>query len=70
SDKPLYQDVGYMAANVTRASSMNDHNGAVIAFQPGIGPGSLGGLPISLEQMFTRLSTLFGIPLQKGAAPR
>lgn len=70
SDKPLYQDVGYMAATVTRASSMNDRNGAVIAFQPGIGPGSLGGLPISLEQMFTRLSTLFGIPLQKGAAPR
>jgi phospholipid/cholesterol/gamma-HCH transport system substrate-binding protein len=70
SDKPMYQDVAYMSATLTRAASMSDRNGPAVSFHVGIGAGSLGGLPISLEQMFTRLSTLFGIPLQQGAAPR
>jgi phospholipid/cholesterol/gamma-HCH transport system substrate-binding protein len=70
SDKPMYEDLGYMFATLDRASSMSDRNGPAISFHPGIGVGSLGGLPISLEQMFTQLSTQFGIPLQKGAAPK
>ena len=56
SNKPLYEEVAYMAANLDRTSSMVDRNGHAIAFEPGIGAGSIGGLPISLEQMFTVIS--------------
>lgn len=57
-DRPLYQELGYMLSNVDRASSMTDGNGASIAFEPGIGPGSIGGLPISLEQLYSNLMRL------------
>ncbi|MDT4984387.1 MAG: phospholipid/cholesterol/gamma-HCH transport system substrate-binding protein [Pseudonocardiales bacterium] len=53
SNKPLYEEVGYVTANLDRTSSMVDRNGHAIAFEPGVGAGSIGGLPISLEQMFT-----------------
>jgi phospholipid/cholesterol/gamma-HCH transport system substrate-binding protein len=52
SNKPLYQEVAYMTATLDRTSSMVDRNGHAIDFEPGIGAGSVGGLPISLEQMF------------------
>lgn len=55
SDKPLYEELAYLAANVDRASKTTDGNGAMIAFQTGVAPGSLGGLPISLEQLFRNL---------------
>jgi phospholipid/cholesterol/gamma-HCH transport system substrate-binding protein len=70
SDKPLYQELAYMFATLDRASSMSDRNGPAVSFQPGIGAGTIGGLPISLEQMFAQLSGQTGIPLQKGAQPR
>jgi phospholipid/cholesterol/gamma-HCH transport system substrate-binding protein len=56
SDKPLYQELGYMFATLDRASQYVDRNGHAIDFEPGIGPGTIGGLPISLEQMFTVLT--------------
>ncbi|OLZ42968.1 MlaD family protein [Amycolatopsis keratiniphila] len=56
--RPFYQELGYMLSNVDRASSMTDGNGASIAFEPGVGPGSIGGLPISLEQLFGNLMRL------------
>lgn len=49
---PIYQEIGYTAADVSRASAMVDGNGHTIAFQPGLGPGSVGGLPISIQQYF------------------
>ncbi|UUV28634.1 MlaD family protein [Amycolatopsis roodepoortensis] len=57
-DRPLYQELGYMLSNVDRASSMTDGNGASIGFEPGIGPGTIGGLPISLEQLVGNLMRL------------
>lgn len=66
SDKPFYQEVAYMLATVDRASAMADRNGNVISFMPGEGPGSVGGLPISLEQMFTILTNQLGITPRKG----
>jgi phospholipid/cholesterol/gamma-HCH transport system substrate-binding protein len=66
----MYPDVAYMFATLNRASTMSDRNGPAVSFHPGIGVGSIGGLPVSLEQMFTQLSTQLGIPLQKGAMPR
>jgi phospholipid/cholesterol/gamma-HCH transport system substrate-binding protein len=56
STKPLYQELGYMFANLDRSSEYVDRNGHAIDFEPGIGPGTIGGLPISLEQMFTVLT--------------
>jgi phospholipid/cholesterol/gamma-HCH transport system substrate-binding protein len=56
SNQSLYEEIAYMAADLDRTSSMVDANGHTIAFEPGIGAGSIGGLPISLEQMFTIIS--------------
>lgn len=55
SDRPVYQEVGFMFANLTRATSLSDRNGHAISFHPGIGPGSVAGLPISAERLFTHL---------------
>jgi hypothetical protein len=41
---------------------MTDRNGAAVAFHAGVAPGTLTGLPISLEQLFTGLSTIGGRP--------
>jgi phospholipid/cholesterol/gamma-HCH transport system substrate-binding protein len=51
ADRPLYKETGYMFSNLAQANMM-DENGSMISFLPGIGPGSLAGLPISLEQLF------------------
>lgn len=62
SDKPMYQELAYMFATLDRASGMVDHNGHAVAFQPGPGSGSIGGVPISLEQMFKMLTETFYLP--------
>jgi phospholipid/cholesterol/gamma-HCH transport system substrate-binding protein len=56
STKPLYEELAYMFATLDRTSQYVDRNGHAIDFEPGIGPGTIGGLPISLEQMFTVLT--------------
>lgn len=56
SDKPLYQELGYMFADMDRATAEVDANGNTLRLQAGVGPGSVGGLPISLEQLFGSLS--------------
>ncbi|WP_250291043.1 MlaD family protein [Frankia sp. CiP1_Cm_nod1] len=70
SDKPIYQELAYMATTLARTSVLSDRNGALIALQPGVGAGSVGGLPISLEQLLVGLSNQSGAALQKGAQPR
>jgi phospholipid/cholesterol/gamma-HCH transport system substrate-binding protein len=55
SDKPLYQEVGYMIAGLGAVSKQVDANGPALSFQPGLSPGSVGDLPISLEQLFFHL---------------
>lgn len=56
--KRFYQELGYMVADVDRASKMTDANGASVGFQPGFGAGTLAGLPISLEQLWKNLANL------------
>jgi phospholipid/cholesterol/gamma-HCH transport system substrate-binding protein len=68
SDKPTYQELGYMFANLARASAMVDRNGHAVAIHPGVGAGSVGGLPISLEQLFKALTE--DLYLTKGEAGR
>lgn len=55
ADRPLFKEVGYMFTNLARGN-MVDANGSMISFHPGIGPGSIAGLPISLEQLFRGLA--------------
>jgi phospholipid/cholesterol/gamma-HCH transport system substrate-binding protein len=55
ADRPFYKELAYMVSNLAQANMM-DNNGSAISFMPGIGPGSLAGLPISLEQLFTGLA--------------
>ena len=59
SDRPFYQELAYMAANLDRAT-MADKNGSVISFLAGAGPGSVAGLPISLEQLFRQIAAQQG----------
>ncbi|MHA6793050.1 MlaD family protein [Pseudonocardia bannensis] len=57
-DRPLYQELGHMAANVDNTAAMTESNGAVIGFNPGVNGGTVAGLPagVSLEQMFANLA--------------
>lgn len=55
ADRPLYKETGYMFANLTQANMM-DENGSMVSFLPGMGPGSLAGLPISLEDLLVALT--------------
>lgn len=55
SKRPFYQELAYMATNADRAT-MTDENGAMISFLAGAGPGSVAGLPVSLEQLFRHLA--------------
>lgn len=55
-DNPFFKELAYMVANLDRAAETRDRNGAAIAFEPGFGPGTAAGLPISLEKMFTQFT--------------
>ncbi|TXL60701.1 MlaD family protein [Aeromicrobium terrae] len=55
ADRPFYKELAYMVSNLAQANMM-DNNGSAISFMPGVGPGSLAGLPISLEQLFTGIA--------------
>lgn len=51
NDTPFYQELGYMAAAGSAVANMTDRNGATIHFQPGLGLGTISGLPLSLERL-------------------
>lgn len=53
---PFYKELAYMVANLDRAAATRDRNGATIAFEPGFGPGTAAGLPLSFEKMFTKFT--------------
>lgn len=55
ADRPLYKETGYMFANLTQANMM-DENGSMISFLPGMGPSSLAGQPIRLDQLLLALN--------------
>lgn len=63
SKRPMYEETTFALVNVDRASALVDANGHAIAFQPGIGAGSVGGLPINLEE-FVKLTSLWNYPSQ------
>jgi phospholipid/cholesterol/gamma-HCH transport system substrate-binding protein len=55
NDTPFYQELGYMFAGGSASGNMTDRNGSTLHFQPGAGPGTVSGLPISFEQLFRKL---------------
>ncbi|MEU4377237.1 MlaD family protein [Pseudonocardia alni] len=65
ADFPFYEAVGYVSSNLANTAQYTDRNGATAAFHPGVGPGSVSGLPFSLEQMFQALAQQ-----QAGGTPR
>lgn len=56
SPRPFYQELAFMGANMDRATETTDKNGAMISFEAGVGPGTVAGQPLSLEQLFQRLA--------------
>lgn len=59
SDKPFYQELGYMIINMDRISMTVDGNGQAAQVAPGIG-GSLGGTPLNVERLMSTLAHLQG----------
>lgn len=51
SDRPMYMDAALALANADRAAAMTDLNGNAVAFQPGPGTGSVGGVPLNIDQL-------------------
>lgn len=62
SDEPMYLEAALALGNVARATGMVDRNGHGVSFQPGPGTGSVGGLPVSLEQMFEVMQGWMSLP--------
>ncbi|WP_338051681.1 MlaD family protein [Pseudonocardia acidicola] len=58
ADRPFYQEFAYMSANIGNASKITDPNGAMLPFNPGFGPGSVAGTPLTFEQLLGRLASL------------
>lgn len=56
SDEPMYREIIGALAGMARATARMDGNGHGVALQAGVGPGSVGGLPLSLEQMYSVLA--------------
>lgn len=57
----FYEELGYMAAGIGSASKMTDRQGATIAFHPGPGVQSVGGLPpLPIDAIFAGLLGLEG----------
>ena len=59
-DHLFYEAVGYMISNLNREARYTDESGAVVSLQFGAGPGSVAGLPVSLEQMFNHFARATG----------
>jgi phospholipid/cholesterol/gamma-HCH transport system substrate-binding protein len=56
TDDPFYKELAYMATGMDRLAQVTDANGATIGYGIGVGAGTVGGLPISLEQLFGNLT--------------
>lgn len=57
----FYEELGYMVAGIGAASKMTDRQGATIAFHPGPGVQSVGGLPpLPIDAIFADLLGLEG----------
>lgn len=69
-DTPLYKELGYLTANIDRASAMQDHYGSTFAFQVGAAANSIDGLPFDLDSLVQLgLKSVLGInsPAQQTA---
>lgn len=51
ADHRFYEELAYMASNIDAASMLQDQRGSTLAFQAGVGTGSVSGLPLSIENI-------------------
>ncbi|MGY0541548.1 MlaD family protein [Nocardioides sp. YJ-D4] len=56
SKRPTYEEAVFAFVNLDRASSYADQNGNGVAFQPGVGAGTAGGLVVSPEQLYSGMT--------------
>ncbi|KAA9165982.1 MCE family protein [Amycolatopsis acidicola] len=56
TDDPFYKELAYLVTGMDRLAQVTDANGATIGYGIGLSPGTVGGLPISLEQLFGNLT--------------
>lgn len=56
ADWPTYQALAYMVTNMNRMAMNTTPDGAIITYGVGASGGSLGGLPVSLEQLIGELT--------------
>lgn len=56
SKKPMYEEAVFALVNLDRGSSYADQNGNSFSFQPGVGAGTVGGLVVSPEQLYSGMT--------------
>lgn len=56
NDHRFYQELAYMVTGMDRLAQVTDRNGATIGYGIGINAGTVGGTPVSLEQLFGHLT--------------
>jgi phospholipid/cholesterol/gamma-HCH transport system substrate-binding protein len=59
---PMYTQIAGSLSGLARATGRMDGNGNAIGIQPGVGPGSVAGLPLSFEQLFNTLTAWMNRP--------
>lgn len=57
ADHKFYEEIGYMAANLDRASSTQDSQGSLLGFQVGVNLGSVQGLPFTLQNLMAQVES-------------
>ena len=60
---PMYTQIAGALGGLARATGRMDANGNAIGIQPGVGPGSVEGLPLSFEQLFNSLTAWINRPV-------
>jgi len=60
ADHKFYEELGYMVANLDRASMVQDAQGSLLNFQVGVNTGSVTGLPFTLPNLLKSMERVTG----------
>ncbi|SNR94667.1 phospholipid/cholesterol/gamma-HCH transport system substrate-binding protein [Haloechinothrix alba] len=60
ADHKFYEELGYLAANVARASMVQDAQGSLISFQAGANTESLPGIPLTMPNLVEQMKKYAG----------
>lgn len=59
---PMYEEIAATVSGIARASGRMDANGNTLGIQPGVGAGSVAGLPINFDQLANILTAWLNRP--------